>query len=132
MKFSNKKIIIIAGHFLKTHDFLQTLEKAEEPEAARRGGPTAEPAGAASGVHVLPGGIGTYSIGQLADNCSAAVVKPEVFTCVRGPGLAGKQEPDSGGVRYGDGPYAGAAFAVWDASSAAAKGSAARGKITGR
>ncbi|VAI18636.1 unnamed protein product [Triticum turgidum subsp. durum] len=67
------------GFFLKTHDFLQPLEKpaASAPSGAERQPQTTK--------HALPGGIGTFSVSQQAPGAAgplpaataAVVVKPE-------------------------------------------------------
>ena len=115
----------MTGFYLKTHDILKPLEKAEDPEPARREGPAGR---APSVAHVLPGGIGTYSISHVSENSSDAEVKPEVVTWATGPGLGSKPEPDGGNGWYG--PYGAVAFTLWEASSAAAKDNGNRGKIT--
>nr|QDL88395.1 transcription factor BIM2-like isoform X6 [Cymbidium ensifolium] len=79
------------GFLMKTHDFLQPLETAENEKAGR------EPAQRTT--HVLPGGIGTYSISHVSSDASTfAAVKPESNTC---------------------GPDAAYAFPVWDAAKEA-------------
>ncbi|XP_020576946.1 transcription factor BIM2-like isoform X2 [Phalaenopsis equestris] len=80
------------GFLMKTtHDFLQPLETAENEKARR--GPTQRT------THVLPGGIGTYSISHVSSGASTfAAVKPESNTC---------------------GPDAAYAFPVWDAAKTA-------------
>ena len=109
----------MTGFYLKTHDFLKPLaEKAEEAEPTLRAGPTDR---APSVAHVLPGGIGTYSISHVAESGSAAEVKHEVVTCAAGPGLGRKPEP-----------YGAVAFTLWGASSAAAKDNGNRGKLNGQ
>ncbi|KAH0461532.1 hypothetical protein IEQ34_009107 [Dendrobium chrysotoxum] len=76
------------GFLMKTHDFLQPLETADGEKASK--GPTQRT------THVLPGGIGTYSISHVSSGASTiAVVKPESNTC---------------------GPDAAYAFPVWDAA----------------
>ncbi|XP_020694090.1 transcription factor BIM2 isoform X2 [Dendrobium catenatum] len=76
------------GFLMKTHDFLQPLETADDEKTHK--GPTQRT------THVLPGGIGTYSISHVSSGASSfAVVKPESNTC---------------------GPDAAYAFPVWDAA----------------
>ncbi|KAK8926197.1 Transcription factor BIM2 [Platanthera zijinensis] len=75
------------GFFTKTHDFLQPLETAEKEKATR---------GAAerTTTHVLPGGIGTYSIGHVSCGVGTlAAVKPESGACGTEPPQ--KPEPDA-------------------------------------
>lgn len=75
---------------MKTHDFLQPLETAEDEKTNK--GPTQTQ----RTTHVLPGGIGTYSISHVSSGGSTyAIVKPESNTC---------------------GPDAAYAFPVWDAA----------------
>lgn len=72
------------GFFLKTHDFLQPLEK---PAASAPSGADRQQQQATTTKHALPGGIGTFSVSQQAPGAagpqpSAAaaavvVVKPE-------------------------------------------------------
>lgn len=71
--------------------------------------------------HVLPGGIGTFSICHVADASARTVVKPELVTCAP----AGKPDPDSSGYAR----YAGAPFALWSESVSRESASASRGKI---
>ncbi|XP_017698134.1 transcription factor BIM2 isoform X2 [Phoenix dactylifera] len=122
------------GCLLKTHDFLKPLERAvrgNRDEAASgdvavaRVGP-AEVGRAASVEHVLPGGIGTYSITHVSDPAPLALVKPERGTC-RGVDVERKPEPFyANGVTYGPQYAASVPFALWDES--AAKDPASRGQ----
>ncbi|KAI4335865.1 hypothetical protein L6164_014468 [Bauhinia variegata] len=76
------------GNFLKTHDFLQPLERAETntSTAKEEAGdeistvvqkPAPEPAPTSSVEHLLPGGIGTYSISHISFFNNPRVPKPE-------------------------------------------------------
>ncbi|KAJ0986802.1 hypothetical protein J5N97_005158 [Dioscorea zingiberensis] len=91
------------GLYLKTHDFLQPLEKAHARESAidinsTEAGPTERPP-----EHVLlPGGVGTYSIGHVSGLALRASVKHEQGTCVSAPAA----EPP---VHYGGVP-----FTLWE------------------
>ncbi|KAM0866100.1 hypothetical protein ACQ4PT_042824 [Festuca glaucescens] len=61
---------VAAGFFLKTHDFLQPLEKPPAASAPDR----------QQQQHALPGGIGTFTVSQQAPGAGArpaVVVKPE-------------------------------------------------------
>jgi hypothetical protein len=69
--------------------------------------------------HVLPGGIGTFSICHVADAGARTAVKPELITCAP----AGKPEPDTSGYAR----YAGAPFALWSESVSRESASASRG-----
>ncbi|XP_073113270.1 transcription factor BIM1 isoform X4 [Elaeis guineensis] len=117
--------------FLKTHDFLKPLEhagKGRRDEAASGDiavacvGP-AEVGRAASVEHVLPGGIGTYSITHVSDPSPLAMVKPERGTC-RGVDVERKPEPYyANGVAYAPQYAAGVPVALWDESAAKDPGS---------
>nr|XP_029116532.1 transcription factor BIM2 isoform X3 [Elaeis guineensis] len=119
------------GCFLKTHDFLKPLEhagKGRRDEAASGDiavacvGP-AEVGRAASVEHVLPGGIGTYSITHVSDPSPLAMVKPERGTC-RGVDVERKPEPYyANGVAYAPQYAAGVPVALWDESAAKDPGS---------
>ncbi|XP_072978323.1 transcription factor BIM1-like isoform X2 [Typha angustifolia] len=120
------------GFFLKTHDFLQPLEeRSEMREDVAKAGP------AEAGEHVLPGGIGTFSISHVSDPGSRAAVKPERFTCpvVLGFSAGSKPEPDNGNGGFT--PAGGAApFALWGDSGYKGAGQwpssfAARGSASG-
>ncbi|XP_020274653.1 transcription factor BIM2-like isoform X2 [Asparagus officinalis] len=85
------------GFYLKTHDFLKPLEKPEEEaDPAQQPGPTNR---AATAAHVLPGGIGTFSLSHVPEKGSPAAGEAQLVTCAREPG---------GGL------HAGAGFALWD------------------
>ena len=87
----------------------------------------AEVGRAASVEHVLPGGIGTYSITHVSDPSPLAMVKPERGTC-RGVDVERKPEPYyANGVAYAPQYAAGVPVALWDESAAKDPGS--RGKI---
>lgn len=128
-------VLLIAGCLLKTHDFLKPLErsgKGHRDEAASGDlavacvGP-AEVGRAASVEHVLPGGIGTYSITHVSDPSPLAMVKPELGTC---RGVAVERKPDTyyaNGVTFAPRHAAGVPFALWD--EAGAKDRVSTGKI---
>ena len=59
-----------AGFFLKTHDFLQPLERPPPPQSP----PPQAPAEKLLHQHALPGGIGTFSISH---GGAATAVKQE-------------------------------------------------------
>ncbi|KAJ6791029.1 transcription factor BIM2-like isoform X2 [Iris pallida] len=133
------------GIYLRTHDFLKPLEKGTEEEVV---GPEERPerAGQAQVAHLLPGGIGTFSISRAAGNgLLAAAVKSEEIACVPVPVSVSPHEtcsgrkPEARTNAYGSYAAAGpgTAFTLWEASvAAAAKGqwpasfSAARTAIT--
>ncbi|XP_042490831.1 transcription factor BIM2-like isoform X2 [Macadamia integrifolia] len=109
------------GIYLKTHDFLQPLERAGKNEAAK-GENTVEnmktstvvekmPSSSTASVeNVLPGGIGTYSISHIS-NFSQGVAKPERSVyCTERNGEASKSNSD--GSFYSNG----GAFTLWGES----------------
>ena len=82
---------------------------------------------AASVEHVLPGGIGTYSVSHVSDPVPLAMVKPERGTC-RGVDVERKPEAYYGnGVSYGSPFPAAVPVTLWDES--AAKDPWSRGKV---
>ncbi|XP_026665904.2 transcription factor BIM2-like isoform X1 [Phoenix dactylifera] len=105
------------GFFLKTHDFLKPLERADKghrDEAASGDGAVGR---VASVEHVLPGGIGTYSVSHVSDPVPLAMVKPQRGTC-RGVDVERKPEAYYGnGVSYGSPSLAGVPFRPWDESA---------------
>ncbi|KAK1310861.1 Transcription factor BIM1 [Acorus calamus] len=92
------------GYFLKTQDLLQPLERVPD---------TSPPPNPPTSVeHVLPGGIGTFSISHVSyphHQTAEAVVKPEAVAYDR------SNKKGSNGL----GPY-GRGFTLWDESAAAA------------
>ncbi|XP_020083177.1 transcription factor BIM2-like isoform X2 [Ananas comosus] len=80
------------GFYLKTHDFLQPLERAEEARKKKRGD---ESAAVGPAEHVLPGGIGTFSISHVSDPRARAAVKSERGTCAPAPGFGPESKPES-------------------------------------
>lgn len=128
--FPHQDPIPSQGFFLTTHDFLKPLERAEKghrDEAASGDVAVGRVGCAASVEHVLPGGIGTYSVSHVTDPVLPAMVKPERGTC-RGVDVERKPEAYYGnGVSYGS-PYPdGVPFTPWDESAAKDPGS--RGKV---
>ncbi|KAJ4747564.1 basic helix-loop-helix (bHLH) DNA-binding superfamily protein [Rhynchospora pubera] len=107
------------GFFLKTHDFLQPLERGGGEEKGEN--PPRDVAGKGPTEHVLPGGIGTFSICHVADGGARPVVKPELVSC----GPVSKPEPDTAGGYARFAGVAGAPFSVW--SESASRESASRG-----
>ncbi|KAK1272658.1 Transcription factor BIM1 [Acorus gramineus] len=96
------------GYFLKTQNLLQPLEKVPDTSP----GTATPPNPPNSAEHVLPGGIGTFSISHVSyphHRTAAAVVKPEAVAYDRS-----NRKGSSG-----EGPY-GRGFTLWDESAAAA------------
>ncbi|KAM0941722.1 putative transcription factor bHLH family [Dioscorea sansibarensis] len=96
------------GLYLKTHDFLQPLEKAHARESpidinSAAAGPTER-----HPDHVLPGGVGTYTIGHVSGLAAIrASIKHEQVTCVSSARAA--EHP---------GHYAGVPLSLWEDSGA--------------
>ncbi|CAN0876978.1 Transcription factor BIM1 [Linum grandiflorum] len=134
------------GVYLKTHDFLQPLERGgrasaaaakEETEASevstveRTTTPTPVlPAQArpTSVEHILPGGIGTYSISHISYYNNQRVPKPEgsVFTAAQ-TSSADKNEDNSNCSSY----TTGSGFTLWE-ESALKKGKTGKENLTER
>lgn len=93
---------LFAGLYLKTHDFLQPFEKSharESPIDSAAAGPTERPPD-----HVLPGGVGTYTIGHVSGLASIrSSIKHEQVTCV-----------PSARAAESSGHYAGVPFSLWE------------------
>ncbi|XP_016488746.1 transcription factor BIM1 [Nicotiana tabacum] len=106
-----------AGGFLKTHDFLQPLEQAEK--ALRKDETKVEvvavekpqaPVGPPSVEHILPGGIGTYSISYLHQR----VPKPEAsLFAVAQASSTDRNDENSNCSSY----TGGSGFTLWDESA---------------
>lgn len=111
---------------MKTHDFLKPLERADKGHRDEAASGDVAVGRVASVEHVLPGGIGTYSVSHVSDPV-LAMVKLERGTCL---GVDVERKPEAcygNGVGY-DSPYlAGVPFTLSDGS--AAKGPGSRGKI---
>ncbi|XP_043717070.1 transcription factor BIM2 [Telopea speciosissima] len=110
-----------SGIYLKTHDFLQPLERAGKNEAGK-GENSVEnvktstvveklPSSSTASVeNVLPGGIGTYSISHVS-NFTQRVVKPERSVCSTERNGEGSKT-NSDGSFYSNG----GAFTLWGES----------------
>lgn len=107
------------GAYLKTHDFLQPLERVgkacakeetliEISTADKPPPPTAPP----SAEHILPGGIGTYSISHIS-SFGQRVPKPEssVFT------VAQTSSTDRNDESSNCSSYTGSGFTLWEESA---------------
>ncbi|XP_008453321.2 transcription factor BIM1 [Cucumis melo] len=107
------------GSYLKTHDFLQPQERIrkastkEEADVERPPPPAPPP----SVEHLLPGGIGTYSISHVSYFDQRVVLpKPEgsVFTGVRSSSSAERNDENSNGSSFA---AAGSGFTLWEECS---------------
>lgn len=118
------------GGHLKTHNFLQPLEREGKHDASTReesrGGLAAGesplvPASAASVEHLLPGGIGTYSISYFNQRAS---LMPEgsLFTTAQTSSSTRNDENSNCSS------YTGSGFTLWD-ESAAKKGKTGKENI---
>lgn len=95
-----------SGGYLKTHDFLKPLE---------RGGKTEEATAAPSGEHVLPGGIGTYSISHISYfNPKAPKPEGEMFTVGQGSVSTHEKNDENSNCSS----FSGSGFALWEESGA--------------
>ncbi|XP_059299828.1 transcription factor BIM1-like isoform X1 [Lycium ferocissimum] len=110
------------GGYLKTHDFLQPLEQARKTvgkeenkvEVAIEKPPSAE--------HILPGGIGTYSISYLQQR----VPKPEADTFA----VTQASSTDRDDRNSNCSSYSGSGFTLWN-ESAIKKGKTGKENFTG-
>lgn len=113
------------GGFLKTHNFLQPLE-GEEKNASKEDNsvdmniekppPAAPPSAAVE--HLLPGGIGTYSISHVS-YFNPRVPKPEENVYTVAPVASNDRNDDNSNCSS----YTGSGFTLWD-EHAARKGNA--------
>ncbi|CAN1796248.1 Transcription factor BIM1, partial [Linum perenne] len=122
--------------YLKTHDFLQPLERGEETDASEvstvEKAPTPTPVlppqapPPTSVEHILPGGIGTYSISHISYYNNQRVPKPEgsVFTAAAQTSSADKNEENSNCSSY-----TGSGFTLWE-ESALKKGKTGKENMT--
>ncbi|XP_076900143.1 transcription factor BIM1-like isoform X2 [Bidens hawaiensis] len=122
------------GCYLETHDFLQPLErvgknvakeanKVDEPSI----GKSLPPAGPTAVEHILPGGIGTYSISHISCiNQSQRIPKPEgVVTAAAQSSGSDKNDEHSNCSSY-----TGGGFSLWE-ESAVKKGKTGKENIAG-
>ncbi|CAN1796250.1 Transcription factor BIM1, partial [Linum perenne] len=126
------------GVYLKTHDFLQPLERGggraaaaakEETDASEVSTTPVLPPQApppTSVEHILPGGIGTYSISHISYYNNQRVPKPEgsVFTAAAQTSSADKNEENSNCSSY-----TGSGFTLWE-ESALKKGKTGKENMT--
>ncbi|KAL3374811.1 hypothetical protein AABB24_006347 [Solanum stoloniferum] len=105
------------GGYLKTHDFLQPLEQAEKTlmkeetkvEVATMEKPPPPVAATPSGEHILPGGIGTFSISYLHQR----IPKPEASLF----SVAQASSTDRNDENSNCSSYTGSGFTLWDESA---------------
>ncbi|CAN1796258.1 Transcription factor BIM1, partial [Linum perenne] len=121
------------GVYLKTHDFLQPLEETDASEVSTvEKAPTPTPVlppqapPPTSVEHILPGGIGTYSISHISYYNNQRVPKPEgsVFTAAAQTSSADKNEENSNCSSY-----TGSGFTLWE-ESALKKGKTGKENMT--
>ncbi|KAK4567918.1 hypothetical protein RGQ29_003621 [Quercus rubra] len=108
------------GSYLKTHDFLQPLERIGKTSAKEE--TTAEissvekpppPAPPPSVEHTLPGGIGTYTISHISSYFNQRVPKPEgsIYT------VAQTSSTDRNDENSNSSSYTGSGFTLWEESA---------------
>ncbi|PSS08019.1 Transcription factor like [Actinidia chinensis var. chinensis] len=120
------------GGYLQTHDFLQPLEglgKSNAKEESIVEIPTPEkpllPAPPSSGEHILPGGIGTYSISHISYfNQRALKSEGGTFT------VAQSSSTDRNEENSNCSSYTGSGFTVW-AESTVKKGKTGKENVAG-
>ncbi|KAG9448625.1 hypothetical protein H6P81_008590 [Aristolochia fimbriata] len=106
------------GFYLKTHDFLQPLDRVGKNNGTGESTKDLTNVEKPPSVeHVLPGGIGTYSISHIS-NFGRGIVKPErtVLPIVQVNSTDRKMEPNR--VSNGCKPNNGGAFTLWEEKAA--------------
>lgn len=108
------------GSYLKTHDFLQPLERigktsakeetTAEISSVEKPPPQAPPP---SVEHTLPGGIGTYTISHISSYFNQRVPKPEgsIYT------VAQTSSTDRNDENSNSSSYTGSGFTLWEESA---------------
>lgn len=108
------------GSYLKTHDFLQPLERigktsakeetTAEISSVEKTPPQAPPP---SVEHTLPGGIGTYTISHISSYFNQRVPKPEgsIYT------VAQTSSTDRNDENSNSSSYTGSGFTLWEESA---------------
>ncbi|KDP31394.1 hypothetical protein JCGZ_11770 [Jatropha curcas] len=107
--------------YLKTHDFLQPLERVGKTTATKeetgieissleRPPPPAPPP---SVEHILPGGIGTYSISHISNYFNQRIPKPEGSTMFS---VAQASSTDKNDEHSNCSSYTGSGFSLWEES----------------
>lgn len=124
------RFLIVArkiGGYLKTHDFLQPLEQVEKNVAKEKNKVVITDVGKpppASMEHILPGGIGTYSISHISNYINQKVPKPEggMFSVAQASSSERNDEHSNCSSHTGSG------FTLWE-ESAAKKGKTGKENI---
>ncbi|KAK9053820.1 hypothetical protein SSX86_024895 [Deinandra increscens subsp. villosa] len=113
------------GCYLETHDFLQPLERVGKNVANKVEEPLiGKPLPPAAGEHILPGGIGTYSISHISCiNQSQRMPKPEGV-------LITSSGSDKNDENSNCSSYTGSGFSLWE-ESAVNKGKTGKENIAG-
>lgn len=116
------------GSYPKTHDFLQPLERVGKPSAKEENMPPEKPTPPVTpfGEHVLPGGIGTYSINHIS-YFNQRVPKPEggsIFTTTQTDVVDHVEENSNGSSHTGSG------FTLWE-ETAVKKGKTGKENYSG-
>ncbi|GKA76044.1 transcription factor BIM1 isoform X1 [Tanacetum coccineum] len=107
----------IPGSYLKTHNFLQPLEQVgknvcEEVEYTKKSLPPAAPT---VGEHILPGGMGTYSISHIPHiNQTQKVSKPEGIVISAAQSSSSNNNDENSNCSS----YTGSGFTLWEESNA--------------
>ncbi|KAK1436501.1 hypothetical protein QVD17_02281 [Tagetes erecta] len=117
--------------YLETHDFLQPLERVVSKEENKVEPSTARslPLSAPTAVeHILPGGIGTYSISHISCiNQSQRMPKPEGVIITAAAQSSGSDKNDE---NSNCSSYTGSGFSLWE-ESAVKKGKTGKENIAG-
>lgn len=103
--------------FLKTHDFLQPLERVGKSNNSTEGEKEIAPADKPSSIeHILPGGIGTYTISHIP-SFGCGIVKPEgsVYTAVQATSAERNEEASKANSNCSS--YTGGGFTLWEEST---------------
>ncbi|PWA64011.1 basic helix-loop-helix (bHLH) DNA-binding superfamily protein [Artemisia annua] len=125
-----------SGSYLETHDFLQPLERVGKNVAKEENkveessiGKPLPPTPPTTVEHILPGGIGTYSISHISViNQSQRMPKPEgVGVVITGAQSSGSDKNDE---NSNCSSYTGSGFSLWE-ESAVKKGKTGKENIAG-
>ncbi|PWA55110.1 myc-type, basic helix-loop-helix (bHLH) domain-containing protein [Artemisia annua] len=106
----------IPGSYLKTHNFLQPLEQVgktvcEEVEYIKKSFPPSPPT---VGEHILPGGMGTYSISHIPHiNQTQKVSKPEGIVISAAQSSSSNNNDENSNCSS----YTGSGFTLWEESN---------------
>lgn len=115
--------VLTTGSYLKTHDFLQPLERGkscakeettvDKPSTAEKPPPAPPPPPPAPSLeHILPGGIGTYSISHISFfNQKIPKSEGTMFTVAPTSSIEKNDENSNGSS------YTGSGFTLWEESA---------------